>query len=340
PMGKKAFTKTEIKVEQVPVSYTNLKNYDINRTYKGFDLVTGVKLGLSEELASVMKKDGENYFAKYSLEVKLPRAAQTLEELEIATPSLSKILPGIPTMLEDAEVSDFYHSVYRNKVDRLKKSLTQLDTLLTTHNLFDTQTILNLTHPETGRKILLAQSEMDVVTDGSDGDRLPVMPLENVQSPYYQYSTSWWWKKVTDRKNPMIDGFKHRIGNANREIASGEASPERVEWLEERKEMLNRQIEEASVHSFLLAEYDPFIVMPTQMIVDREDSHSPRAGDYAAVIYRDTIYPCIVGDAGPTYKMGEASLRMAKQLNEKANKNSRPVSDLTVTYIVFSQSRG
>jgi len=33
--------------------------------------------------------------------------------------------------------------------------------------------------------------------------------------------------------------------------------------------------------------------------------------------------------------VGEASLRMAKQLNARATSYSRPVSDLTVTYLVF-----
>ena len=50
------------------------------------------------------------------------------------------------------------------------------------------------------------------------------------------------------------------------------------------------------------------------------------------------MYPCIVGDAGPSFKVGEASLRMAKELNSRATPYSRPVSDLTVTYLVFPGS--
>jgi hypothetical protein len=42
-----------------------------------------------------------------------------------------------------------------------------------------------------------------------------------------------------------------------------------------------------------------------------------------------------VGDGGPTYKVGEASLRMAKQLNPRALSNNRPVSDLKVSYLIF-----
>ena len=57
------------------------------------------------------------------------------------------------------------------------------------------------------------------------------------------------------------------------------------------------------------------------------------------MIYKDKLYPCIVGDGGPTFKVGEASLRMAKELNKRAGIYSRPVSDLSVTYLVFPNSR-
>ncbi|MEO0417064.1 MAG: glycoside hydrolase family 75 protein [Verrucomicrobiota bacterium] len=45
-----------------------------------------------------------------------------------------------------------------------------------------------------------------------------------------------------------------------------------------------------------------------------------------------------MGDAGPTYKVGEASLRMAKAINPKASPYNRPVSDLSVSYLIFPQS--
>jgi hypothetical protein len=53
------------------------------------------------------------------------------------------------------------------------------------------------------------------------------------------------------------------------------------------------------------------------------------------VIYGDGIYPAIVGDIGPNDKVGEASFRIAKQINPQATPYNRPVSDLKVTYLVF-----
>ena len=90
--------------------------------------------------------------------------------------------------------------------------------------------------------------------------------------------------------------------------------------------------------SYLLARFDPFIVVPSYVIRDRESPFGPNAGDYAAVIYEGKIYPAIVGDAGPNFKVGEASLRMAQTINKKATPNYRPVSSVGVTYLVFPRT--
>ena len=53
------------------------------------------------------------------------------------------------------------------------------------------------------------------------------------------------------------------------------------------------------------------------------------------VVFGDKIYPAIIGDVGPADKAGEASLRIAKEVNALATPNNRPVSDLKVTYLIF-----
>ena len=60
-----------------------------------------------------------------------------------------------------------------------------------------------------------------------------------------------------------------------------------------------------------------------------------KTGDYAVVIYGDGVYPAIVGDIGPNDKVGEASFRIAKQINPQTTPYNRPVSDLKVTYLIF-----
>ena len=47
------------------------------------------------------------------------------------------------------------------------------------------------------------------------------------------------------------------------------------------------------------------------------------------------VFPAIVGDYGPRFKAGEASLRLARLINPKATPFARPVSNLGVSYIVF-----
>ncbi|WP_234044437.1 glycoside hydrolase family 75 protein [Haloferula rosea] len=290
-------------------------------------------------LASVERKDDSAYAAKYTLSVRVPKPSKTLAELQTVNPHLGKLLPGLEPMLEDAEVSRWFYKLYENKTKRLKANATNLSELLTRHNFYDCETILNLRHPETKRRVFLMQAEMDVVSDGSDGDRLATMPDEIVNSTHYQPFTSYGWPKQTKTPNPMVAGWEKRIGNAKAELADPKTTAARKAWLKDRMAYLKRGIEDMKYRSFLIAEYDPFIVISVDLLTASGDPFAPRAGDYAVVVHEDVLYPAIVGDGGPTFKVGEASLRMAKQLNERASPYSRPVSDLTVTYVVFPNSR-
>jgi len=196
-----------------------------------------------------------------------------------------------------------------------------------------------LKHPETGREVFLFQADMDVVTDGSDGDRLSVMPDEVVHSTYYQPTTSYSWKKATDKPNPMIAGFEQRVKNADAELAQASTTADRKSWLRSRRKYLTDTIAEMKRRSYLVAEHDPFIVISIDKIYGaRTQEHIPGVGDYVAVVYKDKIYPAICGDGGPTFKAGESSLRLAKTINPIATSYHRPVSTLGVTYIVFPGS--
>jgi hypothetical protein len=63
-----------------------------------------------------------------------------------------------------------------------------------------------------------------------------------------------------------------------------------------------------------------------------------KPGDYALVVFGNSIYPAIVGDIGPNDKVGEASLRIAKEINPLSTPYNRPVSDLKVTYLIFPET--
>jgi hypothetical protein len=164
------------------------------------------------------------------------------------------------------------------------------------------------------------------------------MPEDIVNSTHYQPFTSYGWPKKTKVPNPMLAGWVKRVTNADRELADPATTADRKVWLKERKQYLQRGIEDMKRRSWLVADYDPFIVIPINIVRDRDDPYAPNVGDYAVVIHDGKVYPALVGDAGPSFKVGEASLRMAREIDPRANPYRRPVSDLTVTYLVFPRS--
>lgn len=309
---------------------------DVRKLRSGIPFKTEIHIGKGG-IASVERKDDESYTAFYSLFLRVPTPAKTMVELETTNSNLSKILPGLPALVEKAEVSSWYRKIYENKTSRVRRDANLLNELLTKHNYYDCETILNLRSAE-GRRVFFMQAEMDVVSDGSDGDRLPSMPDAIVNSTHYQPFTSYGWKKRGKTPNPMIRGWEQRIKNGEKELAAPATTAERKTWLRNRIAYLKKGIEDLKNRSFLIAEYDPFIVIPVNLLT-ANDPFAPKVGDFAVVVHESKVYPAIVGDGGPTFKVGEASLRMAKEINPNASPYSRPVSDLKVSYVVFPGSR-
>lgn len=310
---------------------------DVRQLRSGIPFETELRFG-EGGLASVERKDAASFVARYTLDLRVPTPSKTLAELETVNPKLSTMLPGLPALFERAEVSPWFHTLYDLKRTRIRRDAHTLNQILTKHNIYDCETILHL-RGDGGRKVFWLQAEMDVVSDGSDGDRLPEMPAEIVNSTNYQPFTSYGWRKRGTTPNPMIAGWERRIGNGERELADPATTAERKTWLRERIQYLKRGIEDLKARSYLIAEYDPFIVIPLNLITARNDPFAPKVGDFAVVVFGEKLYPAIVGDAGPTFKVGEASLRMARELNPRASPYSRPVSDLTVSYLVFPGSK-
>ena len=85
---------------------------------------------------------------------------------------------------------------------------------------------------------------------------------------------------------------------------------------------------------FLLSTRDPIVVLPKTWAGSKAP-WAPRTGDYVAVVFGGKIFPAIVGDYGPGDKIGEASLKLARALNPKADGKTRAVSELSVTYLFF-----
>ncbi len=333
----KEVTKEVIREVQpaLPEKYIPRKDIDVASLFNGITVKTNL---LTEQgsFASLERLDPESYKAEFQLSIRVPKANQTMVELSRINKHLPAILPELDAMLPAAKVSGFYHKLYENKTSRVQNDLTRLNKILDRHNFYDTETILELTHPTTQRRTLLIQSEMDVVADGSDGDRMPTLSEYIYLSDYYQPFTSYAWAKTTKNPNPLLAKWEERLKKAQDEFAQKGLSSARNRELSVMISQLKIEVGELKARSSLIAEKDPFIVISLLFRgYGDQNKFTPQIGDYAAVIHEGKIYPAICGDYGPSFKMGEASLLMAKTVNPKATPYIRPESDLKVTYLIF-----
>ena len=300
---------------------------DLPRLFNGITLHTELET-VPGKAASEERIDPMSYAIDLKMRARVPNPNRSIEELAQITPELPKLLPGLPTMIKPDNVSPFFAQLYETKVRVLRENLTRLDQLLSRHNFYDCQTILQFRHPDTRRRALLLQADMDVDADGSDGDRVPA---GNGVSPTFKPFTSFRWNKKTEAVNPYLPGIEERLRRVEAELKN--APTERKKELKNDATELRDEISAMKKFSYLIGTYDPFIVVPGSFT---KGPDAVKVGDYAVVIASNGIYPAIVGDVGPNDKVGEASLRIAKEINSLSNPNNRPISDLKVSYIIFN----
>ena len=279
--------------------------------------------------AATERTQPDSYALDLRLQARVPSANKTIEELAKINPHLPTLLPGLASMLPADPVSPLYAQLYDSKVRMLRQNLARLDLLLSRHNFFDCQTVLQMQHPQTHRKALLLQADMDVDADGSDADRMPV----GTGAPAnFKPFTSYRWPKKAAAPNPYLAATEERLKRAEDEYALATTTPARKRELGNAVAELRAEVATLKKYSFLIGATDPFIVVPGAFT---HGGDPVKPGDYALVVFGDSIYPAIVGDVGPNDKVGEASLRIAKQINALSTPYNRPVSDLKVTYIIF-----
>ena len=282
--------------------------------------------------ATTERNQPDSYVLDLRLQARVPSPNKTIEELAKVSPQLPTLLPGLASMVSTDPVSPLYAQLYDTKVRMLRQNLARLDLLLSRHNFFDCQTVLQLQHPQTHRKALLLQADMDVDADGSDADR---MPAGTGTPTNFKPSTSYRWPKKTSAPNPYLAATEAVLKRAEGEYALATTTPARKRELRNAIAQLHAEVGTLNKYSFLIGAADPFIVVPGAF-THAHDAVKP--GDYALVVFGDAIYPAIVGDVGPNDKVGEASLRIAKQINALSTPYNRPVSDLKVTYIIFPET--
>lgn len=300
---------------------------ETGRLFNGITLHAAVE-PIPGGAASEERANPESYALELKLHARVPQPNKSIEELAKVNEQLARVLPGLAAMVTPESVSPLFKELYETKLRLLRENLARLDQLLSRHNFYDTQTVLNLRHPESHRRAVLLQADMDVDADGSDSDRLPA---GSGVSPTFKPFTSFKWPKKTPAPNPYSAPAEEKLKRYESEMAAKATAPERKRELKSAIAQLHDDIDTMTKFSFLIGATDPYIVLPGNFA--RADAG--KVGDYALVIFNDKIYPAIVGDIGPTDKTGEASLRIAKEINPAANPNNRPVSDLKITYLVF-----
>lgn len=302
--------------------------YDhISKMTPGLNVLSSVQFE-NGSTASQDRKALAAYQVRVALNLRLPQAADG-ESLKHANPKLPELFTRYSDFMGSAKVSQWYQALYLHKQNRIRKDAATLARLLDRHNYYDTDTILEIEAPETGRKVLWLQADMDVVSDGSDGDRLPDMPEKVKNSDHYQPMTSYRWRKRGTNPNPLLPHWEERVAKLSKDKKANAAD----------LQYARNVVHDLKKYSFLLAEYDSFIVVPLTFKSGNNDAYRPQLGDYAAVVVGDRVFPAIVGDFGPRFKAGEASLRLARLINPKATPYARPVSELGVSYVIFPGTR-
>ena len=302
---------------------------DVAKLFSGITINSTVdtEKGLTAELE---RDDPSSYTLNLELKVRVPKPNTDLLELQKLNKNLPKALPWLEAALPKAKVSPFYDDFYRLKVNSLTRDLPRLEQLISRQHFFDCETALEF-ESVSKRHALLIQAAMEVDTDGSDSDRVPVV---DSNSSTFQPITSYKWPKKTEKENPFLAAAEERVRKITQELATHPAA-DRARDLNSALPDARDEVIMLKKFSFLIGADDPFIVVPLSLMSSDYGAYAPKIGDYCVVIYDQTLYPAIIGDAGPNYKIGEASLRICKEINALSNANNRPVSELKITYLIF-----
>ncbi len=303
------------------------KTREVAKLYNGIQVRTSFE-GEAGRQASLERETAASYALDLQFLIKVPAAARTAEEITHSAPTLLAALPKLTALLDKAEVSKFYYGIYQNKTELLRQNLTHLDALLPRDIFYDTDTILEIQDPDTKRKFLLIQSDMDVDSDGSDPDRLPDI---DTTDPTFQPLTSYKWAKRGTVLNPLLKPSHDRLDRLEADLKANPGHRNTALAIEAAR----NEITQMERYDSLIAKADPYIVLPGFMTRQPGHAFQPKLGDYAVVLAGDTLYPAIFGDIGPSNQLGEASTRLAQAIDPRATPERSPVNDLKITYLVF-----
>jgi len=313
--------------------------YDVVQMANGAVVEANVETSSSTNTTLGTIPLANDYRLQLTLHMAIPTPATKISDLAAATPELPQALANLEEMIPSSpqgekQASPFFEKLFENKTKALQHQLNFLGQLFPRESLYDCQTILALNNKKNGARALLVQAIMNVNTDGSDGDRN--IPLEKL-SPCYQPQTNYRWLKTTSHPNPNLHEVEEQWAQAKLGLTNTTLTLDQKNKLEEQIKTKEQMLSELQRWSFLIGSADPFIVLPKFML-DAKNAESASIGDYAVVLYHNKLYPAIVGDIGPSAKIGEASLRLCRAIDLRSGADRRPVSAPQVTYLIFLKS--
>ena len=296
----------------VPIPSIPKKPLATAKLFNGLALQAKLISEKGPEPASQDRRDLKAYEVEVTIRARVPSPRTTAEDFLKHDPLLPGAFRDFDQLLSGSEVSPFFEKLYALKLAQVERQIGRLDLVLSRDNFYDCETILDLQNPATGRRALLAIGDMDVNVDGSDGDRNVTV---DGSDPYFLPQTSYRWLKLTDRENPFVTVEQTRLNTLKAELAAGRANAERRKEIDDGMELAKRRIFDLKKWSFLISETDPFIVLPGFMFREKDNPFAPSIGDFALVLFGGKAYPAVVGDAGPSLKLGEASLLICREIN-------------------------
>ena len=307
------------------------------KLFNGLALQAKLVSAKGPELASQNRRDLNAYEVRVTVSARLPTPGTSARDFQKNDPLLPGTFNNFDRLLADSSVSPFFEKLYALKLAQIERELGRLDVVLSRDNFYDCETILNLRNPSTGRRALLAVGDMDVNVDGSDGDRNIAV---DGSAQFFLPQTSYRWPKLTERENPFLAVEQARLASLKSELGAGAATAAKKKEIEDAMDVARRRVFDLKKWSFLVAETDPFIVLPGFMMREKDDPFSPSIGDFALVLFGGKAYPAVVGDAGPSLKLGEASLLICREVNARSSPLAGAVTNLKVTYLVFPGTAG
>src|SRR2546421_2267360 len=251
---------------------------DTGRLFNGITLHSTVETIPGAD-AATERTQPDSYVLDLKLQARVPSPNKTIEELAKVSPNLPTLLPGLASMLPADPVSPLYAQLYDSKVRMLRENLARLDLLLSRHNFFDCQTVLQLQHPQTHRKALLLQADMDVDADGSDADRMPV----GTGTPAnFKPSTSYRWSKTSAAANPYLAATEDALKRAEDEYALATTNPARKRELRNAIAEIRAEVSTLKKYSFLIGGNEPFFLVPGGVT---DPPHPPQPRDYYLFVF-------------------------------------------------------